>query len=220
MHSGRLPPPACRTRSSRLGPTPSLSCARPPLSPPTLQNYSAAAGACGYGDLPAAAWPFAATAAIDPAASPFAGGVQQGCGVCLQVTEPPPAAAAPPCGAQHLRSPPSFVRASRMRPPPLCAMLAAGGVHRPRLLRQRQPAPHRAGLRLLRRLRRLHRVPVALRLWPDRGQLAGEGRRALPAGTVAVGQAWCLCLCVGGGGWRGAGGDRWSQDRGSLEEYP
>lgn len=50
-----------------------------------MQTYNPAQAACGYGDLPAGQWPFGAFAAIDPAASPFAAGVQQGCGACLEV---------------------------------------------------------------------------------------------------------------------------------------
>ena len=56
--------------------------ARPPGC---LQTYDVASGACGYGDLPPAGWPNGGFAAIDPAASPFAVGAQQGCGVCLEV---------------------------------------------------------------------------------------------------------------------------------------
>lgn len=49
------------------------------------QSYTPAQGACGYGDLPEEEWPFGGLAAVDPAASPFAAGVQRGCGVCLEV---------------------------------------------------------------------------------------------------------------------------------------
>ncbi|PRW55961.1 barwin-like endoglucanase [Chlorella sorokiniana] len=48
-------------------------------------TYAPEQGACGYGALPPDQWPFGGIAAIDPLASPFAVGVQQGCGVCLEV---------------------------------------------------------------------------------------------------------------------------------------
>ena len=89
-----------------------------------LQTYTVSGGACGYGDLPTAAWPFDAVAAIDQSASPFATGAQQGCGACLEVqctdqvsTRPGRAASTPFCGGpatqRHRQAPPSTPR-----PPP------------------------------------------------------------------------------------------------------
>lgn len=53
--------------------------------PRPSQTYDPSQAACGYGNLLPSEWPFGAVAAIDPAASPFAAGVQEGCGVCLEV---------------------------------------------------------------------------------------------------------------------------------------
>ena len=99
---GELVLPTARPPAAARRPRPSWLVPNSPTPSPLhswAQNYSAAAGACGYGDLPASVWPFAATAAIDPAASPFAGGVQQGCGVCLQVT---PSCIPPACALSRM----------------------------------------------------------------------------------------------------------------------
>lgn len=69
---------------------PPLERLRPPGGPlpaflPSPQTYDESNAACGYGPLPADDWPFGGLAAVDPLASPFAAGVQQGCGVCLEV---------------------------------------------------------------------------------------------------------------------------------------
>ncbi|KAI7843972.1 hypothetical protein COHA_002510 [Chlorella ohadii] len=60
-------------------------------------TYAPDQGACGYGALPPGQWPFGGIAAIDPLASPFAAGVQQGCDVCLEVQCTDPAA----CGTSQ-----------------------------------------------------------------------------------------------------------------------
>lgn len=56
---------------------------RPPYF--SLQTYAQEQNGCGYGALPPSEWPFGGIAAVDPLALPFAVGVQQGCGVCLEV---------------------------------------------------------------------------------------------------------------------------------------
>lgn len=78
VQSGGAAAAACRRTSARQ------PARLPALAP--HQTYDEAGAACGYGPLPADDWPFGGLAAVDPLASPFAAGVQQGCGVCLEVT--------------------------------------------------------------------------------------------------------------------------------------
>ncbi len=76
---------------------PAVRLPTPHSWPHSPQTYAPDQGACGYGALPPGQWPFGGIAAIDPLASPFAAGVQQGCGVCLEVQCTDPAA----CGTSQ-----------------------------------------------------------------------------------------------------------------------
>jgi hypothetical protein len=89
--------PTRAAAGGNLGNASALNPALLPLAASSLQTYSPAQAACGYGDIPESNWPFGGLAAIDPTSSPFAVGPQQGCGVCLEVqcTDPAQCGAAP-----------------------------------------------------------------------------------------------------------------------------